>query len=987
MHKTMIVGIGGTGCDAIRELRKKVVEVYGSLDAEEIKDLLGFLYIDTDSKEIQTSIDTRLSARDQTQEQEQQERRWEVLGHSIRLNPDEYVIIKASEIDQILSNIESYPQFKEWFPTDQLKAINKSSKDTAGARQIRPLGRFAFTWKINEIRDAFIRKLNSLKTPPGGGDTYIYIVCSVSGGTGAGMFLDFTNAIEEWSPGNSFVKTAFLVMPGMSTLRGDRYLVNAYAALLELNYFNISEHQFLLPQGSEPIKRAPFDLCYLIGSDNEKGVQLDLNALPSMISHRIFLDFDTSDSSVGATMRGRLNNAATNRDFDLVDPFNGNKHSQNFSTFGLSTIQFPIDQVIELTSQRLVSMMFERWMQENVQAPKNVAERTRELAGNVKLTDDFLLGNKDFFDDQQFDNYQSEVKVFVNKLNAKISAAPNNLLALGQQDLENFEGTYRNKGILPFYQELQKDADGMARVIMTEVENRVSQISLEYGFDYAGKILEQLMLDLSEKKAGYLESKGACEKKAMNTQKRSLPIFEKELNEAEFSMLFKKRKRKEAITNYLEVVRAYLENRIGAQAYTLGDKIAEIVLQKLEELTDQMKECIDAIDNTLAEFEEESKRWETFFKRKIENEREFNGSIIFTTEKITEAIKELDVEAAIEHLQDIVVEKTGGILRIREANSVGFRDDLRRTANQWVSEVSTVKVFDTDVVKELLDKYPGADRRRHLILENANKATPFMKFDPVEMAIANGKHDLGGWTKPDASSARVVGLIGDDGGKREDVLKVKNEICQSANMDPNNVVAVEKRNKNEIVFLEEQTAFPLRVLRNVGILRKKYEQYVSEKNHLPVHLQADFDPPLMSLFLVEEKEKKRIEEREDAFVLGRVLDLLRVEENKHEDRDEVRYRYEEFGIEKFTPLGWDWEEAYALFNSDEGAQTADLCLEAASKKLEELTTRKDREELGANLREFLDEIKASCKMGEEDPIYLRYQTIVARLLKKYKLAS
>lgn len=983
MHTTLIVGLGGTGCDVIRELREKVVEVYGSLEAEEIKDMLGFLYIDTDSKEIESVIDTRMSTGEQTHEKNSQEQRWEVLGHSIRLNPDECVIINASEIDRIMGDIESVPYFSEWFPLEQLKAINSTSKDTAGARQIRPLGRFVFTWKINEIKQAFLRKLGSLKTPPGRGQTYIYVISSLSGGTGSGMFLDLTNAIEEWRPGNSFVKTGFLVMPSMATLRGDRYLVNAYASLQELNYFNIRDHEFILPQSNEPIKRSPFDLCYLVGTENEKDIQLDLNALPSMIAHRIFLEFDTSDSSVAASVKGRLNSGALNRDIDLIDPFNGNKHSQNFSTFGLSTIQFPFDQVIELTSQRLVALMFEHWMKENIEAPKNIAEQSREIAGMVRLTDDFLLGDKDFFGDQHNDNYQNEVKNFINTLNGKLSAAPNNFLAPGQQAIEDFESTFRNKGILPYYQELQKDTERIAKVIMSEVEKRISQLVVDYGFDYAGKIVEQVMLDLSERKAGYLEAKGACDKKALNTQKRSLPIFEKELNEAEFSMIFKKKKKKEAITNYLEVVKAHAENKIGGQAYALADSITELVLNKLEELMTRMKDCIIVIENMLAEFEEESNRWETFFKQKNENEREFNGSIIFTTEKISQAVKELDVEAAIQHLQKIAIEKTGRILRIHEVKSVGFREDLRRAASQWVNEVNTVKVFDTDVVQELLAKYPGADRRKQLIMENANKAMPFMKFDQVEVAKANGKQELGGWKRPDASWARAVGLIGDDGGKNEDVVKIKTEIRQAANMDPNNIVAVEKRNKNEIVFLEEQTAFPLRVLKGVGILKKKYEEYITGPDYIPVHLQQNYNPPLMSLFLTDEKTKQMIEDAKEVFVLARIMDVIRIGENLREERSEIQYCFKEYGIEKHLSLGWSWEDAYDSFTMN--IEVSQACQEEVNKKMEGLKSRGERKILGERLQVFLEEIKTDCKMGEDDPIYRRYQRIIHRIIEKYRL--
>src|SRR5438132_6980669 len=99
MDKTIVIGVGGTGLDAIRSLRRRVVETHGALG-----DLpsLGFLYIDTDPKEVVITEDNR--------------KRWEVLGVSIGLSDSEYSIIDAPEIGPIINNISAFPHIQEWFP-------------------------------------------------------------------------------------------------------------------------------------------------------------------------------------------------------------------------------------------------------------------------------------------------------------------------------------------------------------------------------------------------------------------------------------------------------------------------------------------------------------------------------------------------------------------------------------------------------------------------------------------------------------------------------------------------------------------------------------------------------------------------------------------------------------------------------------------------------------------------------------------------------
>ena len=47
MDKTIVIGIGGTGLETLRSMRKTIVENHGSLEADAVR-YLGFLYLDTD---------------------------------------------------------------------------------------------------------------------------------------------------------------------------------------------------------------------------------------------------------------------------------------------------------------------------------------------------------------------------------------------------------------------------------------------------------------------------------------------------------------------------------------------------------------------------------------------------------------------------------------------------------------------------------------------------------------------------------------------------------------------------------------------------------------------------------------------------------------------------------------------------------------------------------------------------------------------------
>src|SRR5450759_2995937 len=200
MDKSIVIGIGGTGLEAIRFLRRRVVEERGGLDTTPE---LGFLYIDTDPAEVQMT--------------EEALKKWQILGTSIALSEEEACIIQAPSLGPIVRDIRSYQQIEDWLPIDQLSSIDQAAKDTPGASQIRPLGRLVFTLKVQQVENKFRTTMARLKQGDAGGKTHIYVVCSLSGGTGSGMFLDLAYRIREWTSDNARV-VAFLVFPDLSLI-------------------------------------------------------------------------------------------------------------------------------------------------------------------------------------------------------------------------------------------------------------------------------------------------------------------------------------------------------------------------------------------------------------------------------------------------------------------------------------------------------------------------------------------------------------------------------------------------------------------------------------------------------------------------------------------------------------------------------------------------------------------------------------------------
>lgn len=969
MNKTIVVGLGGTGLDALRALRKLIIENHQSLDAEAVRNV-GFLYLDTDPSEIVINKDNKW--------------KWEVLGKSTALSPAEYKIMSAPDIASVIKDIDSYPHIKEWLPLDDLDSINKSAKDTPGASQIRPLGRFIFTMSSGEVESAFKNVLNRVPQAPGGGDTHVYIVCSLSGGTGSGMLLDLAYMIREWTASNCKIY-AFLVFPELTTSRGIRYTVNAYAALLELNYFSNSNSKLMI-NGQEKVigfklpgkaarLSAPFDCCYIIGPRNNAGVELDLSAIPGMIAHRIYLNFDSSFSAAAERL---LNNGKMERTTILPDPFNGNLHSRNFYTFGLSSIQYPIDQFLEIFSLKLSKALIEEWYRLK-DFPGDINARVQGNLPLLNLTDDFLLGDKDFFGSKHFDNFEVEVDSMINNL--KQNRPQKNIAPYLSKQLELKESEFRGVGIAKYYQNKRDDLNGALREAQKLMTRKISSdlINPELGYNYCEKVIDEMIRIFKEKHKIFIDKFNGLPAKEKNSRS-ALSGFLNELTKNEDKLLFKEKALKDSMSKIGDSMKVNLSAKIGLKAYEFGIAFVSRLIDDLETQKENLKNWRDAIEKMKNELETEITKRISSVQKKIENVKEFNGTLLFSETKIEEIYRSLDVKSALNHIEnEMLRDIEGGVLDMPYSNY--NMDSFYKSALSWLQDISVFRISETNVTDKLIEDYPDETYRRDLISQNFNKSFPFMTIDQAEIAKGFGedKYSITSGT----TNARLVGIMNPEKDKSTSVDKVINDI-KKATAD----VKIEPiSDKHQILFLQEYTAFPLRIIRDLKTLREQYEQYFKNPKPLPLHIAKSFHPPLMNLFLTTAEQIKEIQKAEENFILARAIKKMTLEENTMQGKPEVRFRYIELGAEKFIVLGNSWEDAFNNFSRDDSEmrKSRELLNKELNMFLKGYETKVKRDELWFILDDTIKAIRDSLEYKEENPLYKRYNDIRSRIVRNYEL--
>jgi hypothetical protein len=133
----IIIGLGGTGGEIIRHLKKRVYLHAKDKRDEEDKIFIDYLYVDSD----QSLNDDR--------------EKWKVLGEDISLKAQNKITIAGADLNGVFRNPAYYPNIVPW--------IGQESDGIKFGEQKRRLGRFLFASNIREFNsrlDTIVANLN-----------------------------------------------------------------------------------------------------------------------------------------------------------------------------------------------------------------------------------------------------------------------------------------------------------------------------------------------------------------------------------------------------------------------------------------------------------------------------------------------------------------------------------------------------------------------------------------------------------------------------------------------------------------------------------------------------------------------------------------------------------------------------------------------------------------------------------------------------------
>ena len=257
LRPTLFLGIGGTAGHIFRRLRQQLSEQFGDLAAVPC---LQMLLIDTDAKSL-----TRQGG----------------LPEQDRLSPKDLVAMPLRKPQDYRSDSLDILQ---WLSRRWLYNIPRSLQ-TEG---LRPLGRLALVDHADQffhrVRDALLQVTNESNLAAAQEKTglklrdrtpRVFIVASISGGTGSGMVLDVGYAVRmlltEMGLSNDSLCAILTHSTSREASHKDLAIANAYACLSELYHYSRDrypgEPSFGLP--AFDYEQSPFPLTYFVHLGNQ----------------------------------------------------------------------------------------------------------------------------------------------------------------------------------------------------------------------------------------------------------------------------------------------------------------------------------------------------------------------------------------------------------------------------------------------------------------------------------------------------------------------------------------------------------------------------------------------------------------------------------------------------------------------------------------------------------------------------------------------
>ncbi|MDH6055478.1 tubulin-like doman-containing protein [Umezakia ovalisporum] len=829
INRTVCIGLGGTGRDVLMRIRRLIVDKYGDLKKLPI---VSFVHIDTDKAATQVSgIRTGSIYHGVDLSFQQSEK------VTATMSPREVTtFVEGLERRSEYNDYGPYDHIGRWFPPQLLRNIKAVEE---GAKGIRPVGRLAFFHNHQKIQlainnaeertrghEAYLLR-SGLKVEPG---LSIFVVGSLCGGTGSGMFLDIAYSLRHFYSGQGARFCGYLVIS--PELYGNTPSMNAntYAALKELDYYNRPGTKFEACYDIQnPVyvseKRSPFDYTYLVS--NQTGGEytiLNQGKLCNVIAHKISLDFS---SELAPIIKG-------NRDNFLQHIIDWDKHPrpnpQRYLTFGLSAIYFRRDAVVEISLNKVGLELVNFWLNGKSQSPDPRDLLQQFLLEyhwhNDLVTRDGLITKLADGVEEYNSTFNNSIITWKNKINKLINECENkeDRNNLRQKLTKEFRDQFRKvqpgetestRGqwltklmeLTPnLTKQLQGDMDDYLTQLLTPKKSNFSLKSardwldaLQHELNDYQRDIQAALNDFANMRTPEDVDRVWVETDQVLTDieaKFVIPKFNNKNQQFQTEI-------KAALQQVQKIIKHNFDLTVRQEALRVVNKLQRYVQDKISQTT-----AFDSLLNDLKNIYERQDR-----ELRDLNFDEMSGEAIFDDEDIERCHQTMlpidDLRSQLALISSEITEPSG-----RGRSLTSFLEKERTTQELLQTEMkkkidSMFASRGTNIVKSVIKRFmqnysTARSTRLAQIMEEAKPLLPLSLSDPYF------------WDDPGKTS-QLVGFKDTD---ELEVRQFKSLLTTDLGISP--TVLKSLQTEDEIVFVNEYGGFPLRLINSLERMRNHY---------------------------------------------------------------------------------------------------------------------------------------------------------------------
>ncbi len=975
----VFIGGGGVGKNILFRIRRMIIENHKKLN---YLPAVRFLHVDTDENSAPDG-GSNISMK--------------VMGQNLEFKETERCNLSGRitrEIELDKNAVKNRQEIKEWF--DNTLTLDNNFQRGAGG--IRPYGRLAFHYSVDEFR----RKLrncisevtessNTQKTAEilgmtSGEQVQIYIVCSLVGGTGSGTFLEvcYNARLAAREVGVSSYLTGIFLISGADL--DSRRKANCYSALKELEYHSTrplvssTEQHFAVHYpvpDANPVSEnnPPVDLCYLVSHSVEGGNLLDRDQMEEAVALSLYMDFGSAISNERRSRRADFTGPQ-----DWRKPDEELKRSRQFVSFGITTLEFPAPRVQEMKAYELTSLILKGWLFEEIRESPGLNRAIKQIedkfSENTLIRELLTIDSRYIFTTVSTHLSEQEEKIAELIERADMEGVVTTAKDHAETNIfsANFSMDPRHCG------EYARQIDAKAHDVQSEfaklIAEKINEIieNEHQGPEEARAYLEAVSSLLERHKRTFDAQYESLKKRSGTSQEAVYNTGLRRLTDHADTDVDKFATNHHKRRLYGEFLQAYFNSSLKREAYRSAlhviIRLSESMLKKLKEETQNYKDSLQSLS------EEQARKGEDI------------------KETIINSPGAKDIGLTPERLEEITTSVVSDPRPYITRSMGQVKDELNRRDNDGEPiERGMIKELvirrKEEVISILLqicsEVYRGV-REISIASELRDKPelreTLARKFRLSKPMIQTREHMSG-------ENVQLHWLATTNPEKDLNLKKVCDEIDSVyAYRGMNDRYLNQLPDPYRIIFASEKGIFPLQRIAVLSEYRRDYRRVK------PKHTDIRIDYPDIFPATHEERIRKRSEK---AALLGRIFGFLNEKTDPEDGYNKIYLSYfdekSRTDIHKRVSENQDTVEeklteqqiAKEIDNKESGVTLLEKLEELADIKGKIAKTKADREKLGKSLNVYLDMLGKGLEGGDMNSEYQRQRDIVQDFREEYNI--